>query len=260
MISPFRKYGVRPYSTVLIHGGPGAPGTMGPLAELLSEAGVSVLEPLQRAQSITGLQQELREVLEQEGDPPAVLVGHSWGAILGVLFAAEFPEHVSKLVLVGSSVYEQSAAASIKATRLARLPDGDRARARALIAQIGEADGSDDALRELGALYDQADAFDPLTLETGLLQVDARQNRSVWSEARELRTSGRLLALAGEVRCSVVAIHGDYDPHPAAGVELPLRAAITDFDFVLLENCGHIPWLERQARERFMEVLLKHVA
>lgn len=82
----------------------------------------------------------------------------------------------------------------------------------------------------------------------------------MWGEARELRASGELLRIAEQVRCKVIAIHGDYDPHPAAGVERPLREHIADFAFVLLQNCGHIPWLERQARERFLEVLLQHVA
>jgi len=53
----------------------------------------------------------------------------------------------------------------------------------------------------------------------------------------------------------VVAIHGDYDPHPAEGVQKPLSALIEEFRFVLLKKCGHTPWLERQAQEEFYKVL-----
>ncbi len=261
MIPPYRKYGAPPFKTVLIHGGPGAPGTMEPLAELLSEASISNLEHLQLARSIEGLKGELTALLGQEADPPVVLVGHSWGAMLALLFAAEFPDQIGKLVLVASAVFDPIAAERIKPIRLARLPDDDRARARALMEKVKRAEvgGNQAAWRELGALYDQADAFDPLTLDTGLLQVDAQQNEFLWREARELRASGELLRIAEQVRCKVVAIHGDYDPHPAAGVERPLGEHISDFEFVMLENCGHIPWLERQARDRFLELLLQHV-
>ena len=53
----------------------------------------------------------------------------------------------------------------------------------------------------------------------------------------------------------MVAIHGDYDPHPAEGVQKPLSALIEEFRFVLLKKCGHTPWLERQAQEEFYKVL-----
>ena len=70
-----------------------------------------------------------------------------------------------------------------------------------------------------------------------------------------MRSSGGFVEAAGSVRCPVVAIHGDYDPHPTEGIREPLAAAISEFIFVLLENCGHRPWTERQARARFYEIL-----
>jgi pimeloyl-ACP methyl ester carboxylesterase len=53
----------------------------------------------------------------------------------------------------------------------------------------------------------------------------------------------------------VLAIHGDSDPHPAAGVREPLSRTLPDFRFILLEKCGHMPWLERQARDTFYALL-----
>jgi pimeloyl-ACP methyl ester carboxylesterase len=53
----------------------------------------------------------------------------------------------------------------------------------------------------------------------------------------------------------VVAIHGDHDPHPADGVREPLERALSDFRFVLLDRCGHEPWQERHARDRFYAIL-----
>jgi pimeloyl-ACP methyl ester carboxylesterase len=53
----------------------------------------------------------------------------------------------------------------------------------------------------------------------------------------------------------VVAIHGDYDPHPTEGVREPLSKVLKDFRFIMLEHCGHLPWIEREAREGFFELL-----
>ena len=58
-----------------------------------------------------------------------------------------------------------------------------------------------------------------------------------------------------KIQCHVVAIHGDYDPHSAEGVQKPLTVILKDFRFILLKNCGHKPWIERWARDEFYQIL-----
>jgi len=72
-------YGSPPFSVALIHGGPGAPGEMAPVARELS-SDIGVLEPLQSEKTIDGQVEELREVLETDAKLPVILVGYSWGA------------------------------------------------------------------------------------------------------------------------------------------------------------------------------------
>lgn len=85
-------------------------------------------------------------------------------------------------------------------------------------------------------------------------------NQAVSREAGSMRAKGDLLALAEDIRCPVVAIHGDYDPHPADGVSLPLSKALTNFRFVLLKRCGHYPWYERHARDQFFALLRDEIS
>ena len=61
------------------------------------------------------------------------------------------------------------------------------------------------------------------------------------------------------VRCPVVAIHGDSDSSPAAGVAEPLSAALPEFRLIVLPQCGHTPWLERYAKEEFYRILLSEI-
>ena len=70
-----------------------------------------------------------------------------------------------------------------------------------------------------------------------------------------MRKSGRLLEIGKYIRCPVVAIHGDYDPHPAEGVEKPLSVLLKSFRFIMLKRCGHKPWVEREAKEQFFRIL-----
>ena len=91
--------------------------------------------------------------------------------------------------------------------------------------------------------------------------VDCRADifQGVWPAAAQLRRDGKLLELGKHIKCSVVAIHGDYDPHPAEGVQKPLSAILKDFRFILLKNCGHKPWIEQQAKEKFFQILKKEI-
>jgi pimeloyl-ACP methyl ester carboxylesterase len=252
-----RKYGSEPYSVAVIHGGPGAPGGMAPVARELSVSW-GVLEPLQTKASITGQIQELHFVLQQHGDLPVTLIGHSWGAWLSFMLAARYPELIKKLILIGSGPFEASDAQQIMSTRLSRLTENERLKADALMAALPDFNhGNDNAIMvEFGQLMSKTDSFDPLAkTEEAEGQFQASIYRSVWQEAEVMRESGALLKLGTKIRCPVVAIHGDHDPHPARGVEKPLSPIIKDFRLILLKDCGHEPWNERWARERFYHVL-----
>lgn len=255
-----RKWGDPPFRAAVIHGGPGAPGSAAPVACELSRD-VGVLEPFQQSDSIEGEVEELGAQLKAEADLPVIVIGHSWGAWLTWIFAARHPEMVSKLILVGSGPFEAHYAESIIATRMSRVPAKDHDEVRSLISDLERPDVSDkDQLASrLNDLMSKADHFDPIHLDPtipdcglGFLGV---VHAKVWAEAQELRCSGRLLDIAKHIRCPVVAIHGDHDPHPAEGVEKPLSSVLRESRFILLERCGHEPWRERYARDEFFRVL-----
>ena len=110
-------------------------------------------------------------------------------------------------------------------------------------------------MARLGKLWTRADSYQPLALDSQVLECQYDTNRSVWAGASKLRSSGQLLELGRKITCPVVAIHGDYDPHPVEGVKDPLSGVLKDFRFILLEKCGHYPWMERSVRDRFYAIL-----
>lgn len=261
-----RKYGDAPFTVAVIHGGPGAPGEMAPVARELSLSW-GILEPLQTSASIEGQLQELQTVLNKHGDFPVILIGHSWGAWLSFVFAARHPAVVRKLILIGSGPFEEEYASRIMEIRLSRLNPDERLEIHALGEALNDPGVRDKnaTLAQFGKLMSKADSFNllPFHSEEEELEYQGDIFQSVWKEAEELRRSGRLLETGKQIQCPVVAIHGDYDPHPFEGVERPLSQVVKDFRFILLENCGHYPWKERNARDRFYEILkgeLRHKA
>jgi len=240
----------------VLHGGPGAAGEMAPVARRVSRL-AGVLEPLQTAASVDGQVAELAACLRAAATLPVTLVGHSWGAWLGVCCAARHPDLVRELILVSSGPFTAQHAATILPTRLGRLRPEEGREAQALLGRGATLD--DAGLARLGSLFARADAYDPLppaNADTPAPRDGAQAAifAAVWPEAAALRASGELLRRARSLRCPVLAIHGEYDPHPVAGVSEPL-ADLPHFRCTTLPRCGHTPWLERQAHEPFFRIL-----
>jgi len=268
-----RLHGAAPFRVMVVHGGPGAAGEMAPVAQVLvsgqagpaAGTGVSgVLEPLQTAPTLMGQVEELRAILLAHGQPPMTVIGFSWGAWLSFLLAALFPELVAKLILVGSGPFEEQYVATIGDTRRQRLDVVEREEFDTILAAFENTDSDlpPELIHRLEILTNKADQYDPVVdPATSTFPVEKRSELfAAWPEGAALRKSGELLAAGEQIGCPVLTIHGEYDPHPAAGVSQPLARVIADFRFVLLPGCGHKPWIERQAREVFYQLLANELS
>lgn len=255
-MSTFRTYGSPPYTVAVIHGGPGAGGEMAPVARELADS-YGILEPIQTADTLAGQVDELKEALDRNMDLPGTLIGYSWGAWLSFIIAAEYPELVKKVILVSSGPFEAKYAAGIMDTRLNRLNPEEKKETAALLARLGDpsVECTSEELARFGILCGRADAYDPLPHTSEVIECNADIYANVWKQGAELRRSGALLKYGDKISCPVIAIHGDYDPHPVEGVQIPLTATVKDFTSILLKNCGHTPWLEREARHEFYRVV-----
>ena len=244
-----RKYGGPPFSIAVIHGGPGAAGEMAPVARKLS-ADWGVLEPIQTANSLERQVEELKNFLENNADLPATLIGFSCGAWLSCIVAARYPLIIKKLILISSGPFEEKYAATIQVTRLSRLSEKERTEFNSIFKALDDA-----ALTRLGQLMLKTDSYDPIMEEIERVDLNADIYKSIWPQAAKLRTTGELLEMAKQIQCPVIAIHGDYDPHPADGVQKSLSKCIENFEFILVKNSGHKPWIERRAKEEFFKIL-----
>lgn len=247
-------YGSPPYSVVVVHGGPGGAGEMAPVAKELSKT-KSVLEPFQTADSIDGQVQELKTILEANASLPVTLIGFSWGAWLSFIFSAKYPEKVKKLILVSSGPFEEKYAAEIMKTRMGRLTRDERSEVELIIEKLKNKNISQEEFSRFGELIEKADAYDLIPHQNDVIGFSPEIFSKVWPEASELRKSGALLALGKKIECPVVAIHGKQDSHSYDGVKKPLSAVLKHFQFFLLDQCGHKPWIEKHAREQFFGVL-----
>lgn len=162
-------------------------------------------------------------------------------------------------ILIGSGPFDPEYAQQIMTTRLSRLNRKDKQKADFLMRKIQDGDVSDNTLKEFGEVLSKADLYNPNTEDRASVKVRMGIYQEVWPEADKLRKSGKLIELGKKIKCSVVIIHGDYDPHPFEGVQKPLVKVISGIKFILLERCGHTPWREKEASRAFYKILIKEL-
>lgn len=254
-----RKYGDRPYEIAVIHGGPGAAGSMMPVAvELRKHYGV--LEPLQTAMSVEGQIEELRQVIEQNGELPMILVGHSWGAMLIYMFASRYPELVKCIIMIGSGALEEKFYPDLCRNRDERLSDSEREELgylRRKFASPASDDDMDIIFARFGQLMEKLDTYEPIDADDDDTMCSYEIFTKVWPEVHSMRKKGELYDMGKEIDCPVIAIHGDYDSTPLVAIDDSLSKIIKDFTFYSINKCGHTPWNERYAKEEFYSILYK---
>ena len=257
-----RTYGNKPYQVAVLHGGPGAPGYMAPVARELSKQ-VGVIEPLQSRDSLDGQIDELRDQLETHAELPATLVGSSWGAVLALIFAARYSETVDRLVLVGCAVFDAYHSELINPLRKSRVSEELRQQVDALesLKEGASSEERDRIFRQSVGLLLDGDVYDPLTRDLEVIDVQTTVNRKAWADFLRLRDEpGRLQKEFSTIEVPVTVIHGDYDPHLIEGIQPYLSEWLPQSIFHFLPKCGHYPWIERHARDKFYEILRAEIS
>lgn len=258
-----RTYGKAPYSVAVIHGGPGALGSLAKVARELSRI-EGVAEPLQSKHDIAGLIEELNHQIDRVCTKPVILIGHAWGAWLAALYAAAYPEEVSQLVMVGCAPLDVQYWGHIMEQRRHRMTQGEWALFNGLLFRFEKVlpESRNWLLEQMDNLLEKTDHYDLVKSEDdglGQMPVNGDMYLAVWKEAEALCESGELLKRVRGVKCPVHVIHGEFDPRPIDGVTVPLHASNIGFKRYVLPRCGHEPFREKQASGMFYSILEKIV-
>jgi proline iminopeptidase len=245
-----RRIGSGP-PTVVLHGGPGAhhdyllPGfdALARDRELIyydqrggGRSAVSRETPVGWKDQVADLE-ALRQAWQLER---LSLAGYSWGGLLALLYAVEFPARTASLALVSPApawrearveferrFSERNLAPALQRERTALRESGLRDRDPAAYAQ---------KLFELSVapyFFDPARAHDLTPF-----RVTGRTQQEVWSSLGDFDLRPALARLS----IPAVVLHGEDDPIPLAAAESV--AKILGAEFHPLPRCGHVPYVE----------------
>lgn len=244
---------------VVVHGGPGAPGSVRGLCRLIADR-FRVLEPFQRRSGETPLTvarhvEDLEEVIAGccAGEPPAV-VGHSWGAMLALAHAAAHPSSVASLAIVGCGSFDLAARAALNAERNRRLDGPLRGRLDAILARA-PGSGEEARLRAAGDVFLIVDSHDIGEAAVETEWLDPRGMGESWADMVRLQEAGVYPAAFAAITAPVLMLHGADDPHPGRMIRDSLARVLPGLPYREFPECGHYPWLERRSGEAFLEAL-----
>ena len=202
-------------TVIVLHGGPGAPGSATGLARAIADPWC-VLEPWQSGDTVAKHVADLH-ALARARCPRPVLVGHSWGAMLALAYAAKHP--VRAVAMVCSGTFDLASRAEFK------------------------------RLVAAGREYD----VDPIGREVH--EFDAHENEATWADMLRLQADGTYPATFAAIEAPVLMLHGAEDPHPGPMIRDSLLPHLRQLEYREFARCGHYPWLERHARDGFIEQL-----
>ena len=259
---------------VMLHGGPSLFGYMHTLSEALRPcwsvltyaqrgtiANPSVLENI----TIEGHFEDLDGLIAQHKQGrPVILIGHSWGADLALIYAANRPRAIEKLILISTAPLSWKLEIAMEKRLHQRLSAEVLARSQKLAGQMERLlESPMSARRELNALAAarlkltlSAYHYDPVvTDKVPELELDFLGFLQSKSALWELIESGQIPALLQEIDSPVFAIHGEDDVFDCEQTFAFLTQHISNLSTVQVKKCGHFPWLEPAARAEFLRAL-----
>lgn len=208
---------------------------------------------------VADLVEELEGVRQAFALGAVDLAGQSWGAVIAVHYAAKYPQHVKKLLLLEPAPGSSEYLPAFQKTILERLTPEERAR----LAGYGKDPGltSDPVLcQEWMNLRFKAYYFNPgkQDLEK-LAYFDGPRVKKFFASSAmfgPVLMDFDLYGMMKEIACPTLILHGDHDPIPTAAVER-MAQALKNAELRIVSSSGHFVHVEKPeeyfpAIERFL--------
>lgn len=192
---------------------------------------------------------DLEELRQQWGFEQLALAGYSWGGLLALLYAIEFPDRVERLGLVSPAPAWRGARLEFERRfaerNLAPALQSERAQLRSSGLRERDPSGYAQRLFELSVVpyfHDPA-----RTRDLTPFRVTGRTQQEVWGSLGDYDLRPALARLT----IPAAVLHGEDDPIPLDAARTVAELLGGEFD--PLPGCGHVPYVE--AFPEFVRVL-----
>jgi proline iminopeptidase len=189
---------------------------------------------------------DLRRVVEEFHLEPLTILGYSWGGLLAMLYALDAARdpayrHPRRLILVSPAPVSRTLRDRFEAELAERQRSPAVQALRAELQASGLRERDPDGYRQRLFELSVAGYFADPTRARDLtpFRVTGKVQQSVWESLGFFD----LVPDLDTVRCPGLVVHGRQDPIPLESAAL--AAEQLGVPFVVLEECGHVPYVEQ---------------
>jgi proline iminopeptidase len=190
--------------------------------------------------------EDLAALLRERQLATPTIVGYSWGALLAMLYAIECraqPQYAvpARLVLISPAPVTKTWRAEFDRTLAARQQHPDIMDERAALAASTLRQDNPERYRQRAFELSVAGYFANVSNARNLtpFRVTGKVQQSVWQSLGDFD----LLPALQQLAIPALVVHGRQDPIPLASADATARALHAQF--VVLEECGHVPYVEQ---------------
>ena len=190
---------------------------------------------------------DVEAVRETLGPEPMTLIGHSWGALLAVCYAAEFGQRLARLVLISPTspevarkqIYLRRIEANHTREQKTRIARIDAELARTLDERSREALYHERFNVALPSYLARAHRHKAPRIAWYSRRINIETMTDVYARSRDRQW----LAALKHFRAPTLIVHGREDVIPPDAAD-EILSHIPHAQVMGLADCGHFPWLE----------------
>lgn len=243
---------------VLCHGGPGICDYLGPVAAMIEDV-ATVHRYDQRGcgrsedvgpYDVAAFVDDLDALRAYWGYEAWMVIGHSWGAHLALLYAIQYPERTARLVYMSGTGIDPGWHQDYRRNREAKLPPAERECLRLLRQQQLTATGEElERLKaEEASLLGKTELYDVTRLDDvpryDRFPINYSLNAALNAQNNLMEETGGLGAKVSQVRAPTLVLYGEGDPRPR-WARAQLAQLIPDSRHATIARAGHEPWIEQ---------------
>lgn len=205
---------------------------------------------------------DLEELRKVWGFDRINIVGHSWGGLLAMYYATEYPHRVDRLILVDAAPVNSDLLIESYYALKARLTEEEWGHLQELYESDDFLAGDPASHNEAMRLSEGATFHVPQARQTyfDLVSFDAERARNmvaISGPAQTMKMNITVQDKLGRITCPTLVIHGSEDFIVPAAPELVQRL-IPNAELVVIAECGHYPFIEQP--EEFTAALRRFIA